>query len=250
MPMRPPGLKRFQSLSGFLVRCNCENSHYYCHAIIVSIPIGFSGSLQPQRTACLGFSAVAFQSLSGFLVRCNVISFNDIWQRQNVSIPIGFSGSLQPAKETYAAIVLDKFQSLSGFLVRCNIKSAVSYGAYIRVSIPIGFSGSLQLHQSQCMMFRKMGFNPYRVFWFAATRSTDTPLDRRSPGFNPYRVFWFAATYDGQMRLMSSTKVSIPIGFSGSLQLLGLPRVRHIYTGVSIPIGFSGSLQPEYPREG
>ena len=110
----------------------------------VSIPIGFSSSLQ--------------LSISGFIRRAHP-----------VSIPIGFSSSLQQNKE-YIIDILCKsfnpyrvfkfvatrksfrsskvswqFQSLSGFQVRCNTSR-----------IPFGTS-----------IFNS--FNPYRVFKFVAT---------------------------------------------------------------------------------
>ena len=135
----------FQSLSGFLVRCNLVSLIGQSSALtLVSIPIGFSGSLQRLRTSdingvgrksfnpyrvfwfaatmlsmWIGRSYLAFQSLSGFLVRCNPLDCME------------------------AAPTL-KFQSLSGFLVRCNILTDAEITSEIAVSIPIGFSGSLQ----------------------------------------------------------------------------------------------------------
>ena len=62
----------------------------------VSIPIGFSGSLQHYVVITIWKGDVRFQSLSGFLVRCNTTVLDS-----NV--------------RDHA-----QFQSLSGFLVRCN----------------------------------------------------------------------------------------------------------------------------------
>ena len=65
---------KFQSLSGFQVRCNLRIRIGISAASLVSIPIGFSSSLQ-QRTVPGGHSlSQPFQSLSGFQVRCNKIS--------------------------------------------------------------------------------------------------------------------------------------------------------------------------------
>ncbi len=61
----------FQSLSGFQVRCNPIRTYRERGFTFVSIPIGFSGSLQQYY--------IAERALSKFFV----------------SIPIGFSGSLQ-----------------------------------------------------------------------------------------------------------------------------------------------------------
>ena len=61
----------FQSLSGFLVRCNIAMRYRHPSQMIdVSIPVGFSGSLQ-RSAAADRHDHDPFQSLSGFLVRCN-----------------------------------------------------------------------------------------------------------------------------------------------------------------------------------
>jgi len=61
----------FQSLSGFQVRCNSKLLICAAHGGAVSIPIGFSSSLQPLSCTIRNVNAVWFQSLSGFQVRCN-----------------------------------------------------------------------------------------------------------------------------------------------------------------------------------
>ena len=62
------------------------------------------------------------------------------------------------------------------------------------------------------------GFNPYRVFKLAATQYAAFGISPSSC-FNPYRVFKLAATLQNIQSQYSSFKVSIPIGFSSSLQL-------------------------------
>ena len=59
----------FQSLSGFLMRCDGDT---------------FSGSGHPAL----------FQSLSGFLMRCDDGSWKCLETMDEVSIPIGFSDAL------------------------------------------------------------------------------------------------------------------------------------------------------------
>src|SRR5271157_3848191 len=86
------------------------------------------------------------------------------------------------------------FQSLSGFQVRCNHLLAL-----------FGFS-------------HFTSFNPYRVFKFAATRLVWGDEMRREYRFNPYRVFKFAATSLVCLLALYFLYVSIPIGFSSSLQ--------------------------------
>ena len=85
----------FQSLSGFQVRCNIADRVLMAAMRRVSIPIGFSSSLQQVPPHVIGKRPVLFQSLSGFQVRCNSGS----WFARNSS---------------------PEFQSLSGFQVRCN----------------------------------------------------------------------------------------------------------------------------------
>ena len=122
-------------------------------------------------------------------------------------------------KTSSNTIINSLFQSLSGFLVRCNPEPQRRIPTpSIQVSIPIGFSGSLQHYMVIASLENSHGFNPYRVFWFAATR-----------------LLCFNCNF--------AIGVSIPIGFSGSLQLPYSALPLHIYRFVSIPIGFSGSLQ-------
>ena len=88
----------FQSLSGFQVRCNDHIRIASRKQVVnVSIPIGFSSSLQPGDNGWFTSFFVGFQSLSGFQVRCNA--------RDHLVTPLNFA----------------LFQSLSGFQVRCNI---------------------------------------------------------------------------------------------------------------------------------
>ena len=61
----------FQSLSGFQVRCNSPGLQYQERRESVSIPIGFSSSLQHNPNHPHQQRPGEFQSLSGFQVRCN-----------------------------------------------------------------------------------------------------------------------------------------------------------------------------------
>ena len=157
----------FQSLSGFQVRCNplavsqmWQRAGFNPYRVFrfvatlplarnvtfskVSIPIGFSGSLQPRKLNLIRQKMHWFQSLSGFQVRCNFRASARRQLAKEVSIPIGFSGSLQlgqtlVAKKLFNGFnpyrvfrfvatlpsaldnpVAAEFQSLSGFQVRCN----------------------------------------------------------------------------------------------------------------------------------
>jgi len=88
-------VEAFQSLSGFQVRCNAAmNLHSYSWAT-VSIPIGFSSSLQP--VAGFSFDRVkwSFNPYRVFKFVATLVSFERRIPQLWVSIPIGFSSSLQ-----------------------------------------------------------------------------------------------------------------------------------------------------------
>ena len=234
----------FQSLSGFQVRCNPVEDDllllgilgfnpyrvfkfvatekiekYVQRRIQVSIPIGFSSSLQPQLRNEYEATPYGFNPYRVFKF---VATPDDPVAQEahgSVSIPIGFSSSLQPV---YSGIVV-----------------------YDRVvSIPIGFSSSLQPLIPTDHKISDNRFNPYRVFKFVATSpalekpgvfdvfqslsgfqvrcnpSADMSTTRLVTSFNPYRVFKFVATLNLEILIIAFKIVSIPIGFSSSLQHL------------------------------
>ena len=105
------------------------------------------------------------------------------------------------------------FQSLSGFLVRCNPNTRGRDKRWPNaVSIPIGFSGSLQLRAIVGELIESQSFNPYRVFWFAATFNANYILTKPLR-FNPYRVFWFAATSNRDICFVSKDGFQSLSGF-------------------------------------
>ena len=111
----------------------------------VSIPIGFSSSLQHVPYDGSIAYTTQFQSLSGFQVRCNFK-----WRRLALARRYGFNPYRVfkfVATERLGIVQLQvyRFQSLSGFQVRCNFRIVSA-------------------------LFGPMpGFNPYRVFKFVAT---------------------------------------------------------------------------------
>ena len=159
-----------------------------------------------------------FQSLSGFQVRCNYIKKNLPYFKKLVSIPIGFSSSLQP------------------YITSATIIHAISFNPY-RV-----FKFVATHFRSSCDN-RQQSFNPYRVFKFVATLRTTYSRNSKNMRFNPYRVFKFVATPRCMPYRGDEVLVSIPIGFSSSLQPVFLRRTHKYLRTVSIPIGFSSSLQ-------
>ena len=110
----------FQSLSGFRVRCNPEGLADRHKWEAVSIPIGFSSTLQRHKFISYGHAGYS------------------------VSIPIGFSSTLQHHIKGLSDLNIMRFQSLSGFRVRCNATVDPASSASGFVSIPIGFSSTLQ----------------------------------------------------------------------------------------------------------
>ena len=187
----------------------------------VSIPIGFSSSLQRPDSNLNVLVLESFQSLSGFQVRCNAdraghiyqadgsvsipIGFSSSLQRiwlgclqsgRQVSIPIGFSSSLQHISCSNCGKYIFTFQSLSGFQVRCNANSWDRSIVVSVVSIPIGFSSSLQQKVVNCfplarsMVSIPIGFSSSLQLWESLSEYRMIFW-----GFNPYRVFKFVATY-------------------------------------------------------
>ncbi len=138
---------RFQSLSGFQVRCNKVTHCYRFGYPEVSIPIGFSSSLQPQKAPT---SESLFLSFNPYRVFKFVATGSE---------PLSWPASSQ-------------FQSLSGFQVRCNCPFENWQKAMGEVSIPIGFSSSLQRLARVPDVDIEIGFNPYRVFKFVATATS------------------------------------------------------------------------------
>ncbi len=162
-------------------------------AIIVSIPIGFSSSLQRPAMVMVVVVTFMFQSLSGFQVRCN-----PTYEIFAYSRTLGFNPyrvfKFVATRHSLGYDRDDQFQSLSGFQVRCN--AALTRPAS---SSPYPFQ-SLSGFQVRC---NSCAFSS--PAWKLA-------------GFNPYRVFKFVATLRFCRRYPSPRVVSIPIGFSSSLQ--------------------------------
>jgi len=137
---------KFQSLSGFQVRCNGASCDIAVTVSEVSIPIGFSSSLQQEGTFTATPASTSFQSLSGFQVRCNS-SCHDFRNRHDT-----------------------RFQSLSGFQVRCNIGSIAAAGSRENGFNPyrvFKFVATQKIRNRQYV--KPKSFNPYRVFKFVAT---------------------------------------------------------------------------------
>ena len=136
------------------------------------------------------------------------------------------------------------FQSLSGFQVRCNkaelaivemcLKRFNPYRVFKFVATSpattasngwcVGFNPYrvfkfvATLLQKHCCHGKRYRFNPYRVFKFVATVVLRHLAGGSWSSFNPYRVFKFVATKMFAILINLHFFVSIPIGFSSSLQ--------------------------------
>ena len=258
----------FQSLSGFQVRCNSLKLAANAATKIVSIPIGFSSSLQQHRigrrssTSCCFNPYRVFKFVAtvrsiirvvwvlsvsipiGFSSSLQLKSSGMLMPKFSVSIPIGFSSSLQRIRDVLGHRQLVQFQSLSGFQVRCNtfvepyrklrvlgfnpyrVFKFVATGATEetllsrtdKVSIPIGFSSSLQPSPSAATNTRHGKFQSLSGFQVRCNATLSRLPGAAKPSFNPYRVFKFVATRADIVIFRLDLLVSIPIGFSSSLQ--------------------------------
>ena len=136
---------KFQSLLGFLMRCDIVVWSEFINRERVSIPAGFSDALRPyeigkrvtamgQFQSLLGFLmrcdgsssiviqfSLRFQSLLGFLMRCDVYQMQESERSYGVSIPAGFSDALRLSESNDLPCSFILFQSLLGFLMRCDI---------------------------------------------------------------------------------------------------------------------------------
>ena len=91
--------QQFQSLLGFLMRCDLSAAQRMQNNTRVSIPAGFSDALRPTWAAASDLIFSEFQSLLGFLMRCD----------------------LRELDRYLTSFFM--FQSLLGFLMRCDIRS-------------------------------------------------------------------------------------------------------------------------------
>ena len=134
----------FQSLLGFLMRCDCPQSPERTQPIAVSIPAGFSDALRLfLRIRTLPRSGT-FQSLLGFLMRCDVIFGSSSFPISMFQSLLGFLMRCDVIDVTFVTKCYLKFQSLLGFLMRCDHPPTHVDTWVSSVSIPAGFSDALR----------------------------------------------------------------------------------------------------------
>ena len=209
---------------------------------VVSIPIGFSSSLQlenPVHGRIISFSFNPYRVFKFVATFWLSSVHSGYW---SVSIPIGFSSSLQPELRSCRIPQEDPVSIPIGF------SSSLQRICYVglpentdKVSIPIGFSSSLQRLTGRSKSARSKSFNPYRVFKFVATQFVVTTSEKPN-GFNPYRVFKFVATQPSRSRTGLTSLFQSLSGFQVRCNIED-PIFFDREEAVSIPIGFSSSLQ-------
>ena len=209
---------KFQSLSGFQVRCNLGEVEHVRVVLDVSIPIGFSSSLQPRR--------------------CWLRRF----RLSRVSIPIGFSSSLQPVVEVVSRPARYSFNPYRVFKFVATRDPVANRGEYDLVSIPIGFSSSLQPKERSHMNSRPAWFQSLSGFQVRCNARTGLQGEGYGNCFNPYRVFKFVATVNLVAPSSLISKFQSLSGFQVRCNIF-IKQVFPIRCIVSIPIGFSSSLQ-------
>ena len=191
---RYQGTHGFQSLSGFLVRCDLKLYHLPIVYQEVSIPVGFSRSLRLYHLTSVLKRELGFNPCRVFSFAATGMLLLRISSCQNVSIPVGFSRSLRLINYCVSQVDGAVFQSLSGFLVRCDMArsrlAGLSRASFQSLS---GFLVRCDSRMTRWAQLCRFGFNPCRVFSFAATLRCFHPCPDKI-GFNPCRVFSFAAT--------------------------------------------------------
>ena len=170
-----------------------------CRARSVSIPIGFSSSLQrPGECDRPG-------------------------SRLPVSIPIGFSSSLQlKARLVVWGDNEPGFNPYRVFKFVATRKGGRAADRVLQVSIPIGFSSSLQ---RQFDLGRKIGRSVSIPIGFSSSLQHNrvSSLEIWRSGFQSLSGFQVRCNIATQQKADWTIKVSIPIGFSSSLQHIRRP---------------------------
>ena len=140
-------IDKFQSLSGFQVRCNkilYFSIHNPCNSFNPYRVFKFAATL---LVAAFPDHFHKFQSLSGFQVRCNCRVRMYPCPHHSCFNPYRVFKFAATCSALFGPMPSQSFQSLSGFQVRCNFWSHHLQSFTQVVSIPIGFSSSLQHKQ-------------------------------------------------------------------------------------------------------
>ena len=132
----------FQSLLGFLMRCDLE-SRAVAVRCCVSIPAGFSDALRRRCKTRKCGCVLLFQSLLGFLMRCDHIPLRLYVSLHHVSIPAGFSDALRP-DAICKWLGLHTVSIPAGFSDALRLASFRCHPGIFVVSIPAGFSDALR----------------------------------------------------------------------------------------------------------
>ena len=186
-----PSAYLFQSLSGFLGRCDFGQQ--------------FAARMENE----------GFQSLSGFLGRCDPSFSNSSSRLRPCFNPCRVFLVVATRISRLPACPPPGFQSLSGFLGRCDgavmIGSAASSAGFnpCRVFLVVA---TLSLF---CISCQQYCFNPCRVFLVVATYGRKGQPESSQKCFNPCRVFLVVATWRIWQGHQGSLKFQSLSGFLG-----------------------------------
>ncbi len=199
---------------------HCDYKWYdeYTDVGLVSIPYGFSNALRHTFFSTLAGLWLEFQSLMGFPMHCDYVvidqegkkvsGFNPLWVFQctatftgsvggsvggDVSIPYGFSNALRQSFNQEATACQKSFQSLMGFPMHCDKRAK-----FLIVQLLLLFQ-SLMGFPMHCDF-------PHHI------------IQTNHGKFQSLMGFPMHCDRVRQSEQKSSTRVSIPYGFSNALR--------------------------------
>ena len=160
-----------------------------------------------------------------------------------VSIPIGFSSSLQRKPGAMYAIRITSFNPYRVFKFAATQRTKLLGHYDGQVSIPIGFSSSLQPLGGMSELAAHNSFNPYRVFKFAATATKGELMALAIREFQSLSGFQVRCNFSIDTLRMSPLSMFQSLsGFQVRCNPGSMTLPEYVIQ-VSIPIGFSSSLQ-------
>ena len=136
----------------------------------VSIPIGFSSSLQPRRNPDRSCSTLGFNPYRVFKFVATFCHPQLTIVISTVSIPIGFSSSLQRCVSPVIAVADTSFNPYRVFKFVATKKLKPGRPKGVKVSIPIGFSSSLQPRDRRIACGDRAGFQSLSGFQVRCNR--------------------------------------------------------------------------------
>jgi len=195
----------FQSLAGFLARCDLVDELLNFKVKIVSIPGGFSRSLRLRRRWCYGTGWYGFNpwrvfSLVATLRPGGGLNGSDSFNPWRV-----FSLVATVAAWFLRQCTFRCFNPWRVFSLVATVVSIFNIFPPIIVSIPGGFSRSLRRITGESDANYKLRFNPWRVFSLVATSQMEAYIHE---DFEFQSLAGFLARCDPSNALPSEVHVS------------------------------------------